>query len=249
MLRKMLLAAAVAMVAVSVASAGYALEANKTLTQVNDNMDREPGPWGSQDYCTLTYYNFCAGWVYVWAGWSPSDVVGVEFDPGTCPPKAAECAQLAGAWLYFFDTYPTYGFTAGTGAAKTGDQPGHLGKVTQLSDAHEWYSGWNFADTAGAHVARGGVFFVHFENAGPIGWMSDGSPQACANGCDQTCPSLPSHSYYYGLLSSGSFSGSSFYTGSLFPAANEMVADIVVCCFGPTAIEDSNWGSLKNMFE
>jgi hypothetical protein len=252
MMRKMLLAAAVGLIAVSVAGNGLALERTKTLTQIGDNGDRGPGPWGANDGCTLSYYNFCAGWIYVWSGWTASDVIGIEFDPEACGPKPNECATVLGAWVYFLDAYPTYGFTASVGTGKWGNQPGHLGKITSLGDPQEWYDGWNFVDLHNAHVGGGGILFIHFDNPGPLAYTTEALPLMCnpdpPRPACQTCPQ-PASSYYYGSLSTGNFSGSQFYAGVYFPSANDLITDIIVTCIGPTAVEPSSWGNIKAMYE
>lgn len=250
MLKKTLMMAVVALIAVSVSSTGYALEKTKTLSQVPETIDRDPGPWGATDYCTLSYYNICAGWIYVWSGWSPSDVAGIEVNPSECPPKAEECASVLGAWVFFLDGYPSYGFTASGAAFKQGDQPGHLGKATHLGAPAEYYDGWNFIDLNNAHVRGGGVVAVHFENPGTLSLVTDGRPQACTNGCLQGCP-LPARSYYYGSLATGNFSGSPF--NATAPSGNtsdtDLLIDVIVCCLGPTAVEPSSWGSIKAMYD
>jgi hypothetical protein len=55
-----------------VASASFALE--KTAVR---HADIERENWGAATTCTVAYYNFCTGWLWVWSGWSPNDVVGV----------------------------------------------------------------------------------------------------------------------------------------------------------------------------
>jgi hypothetical protein len=249
MMRKMLLAAAVCMLAVSVAGNGFALDRAKTLTQIGDE-SRDPSPWGSTDYCTLSYYNTCTGWIYVWGGWSVSDVVGVAFDPASCPPKADECATLLGAWFYFRNTYPTYGYTAAVGCATQGSVPSHLGAVTYLSDPQEWIERWNWVDLANCHVGGGGVAIIHFTATGPLSMATEALPLSCGGGSKicQTCPQ-PANSYYYGSLATGNFSGSSFYAGVYNPSATDILMDIVVACVGPTAVESSSWGNLKAMYE
>lgn len=251
MMRKSFIAAIVVGTVIALAGSGWALDRPHTLTQIGPNADRGPSPWGSVDFCTLSYYNFCAGWIYVWSGWTASDVIGIEFDPGVCGPPEL-CRTVLGAWVYFLDAYPSYGFTASVGTAKWGNQPGHLGVITSLNDPQEWYDGWNFADLHDGHVGDGGIIFVHFDNPGPMAYVTEALPLMC-NPDDprpacQTCPQ-PATSYYYGQLATGNFSGSSFYAGIYFPSANDLIMDIIVSCIGPTAVEPSSWGSIKAMYE
>ena len=57
----------------TVATSSPALPGTPTAAQLDD--DRAGGPWGASGYCTLNFYNFCQGWVYVWDGWTTNDAV------------------------------------------------------------------------------------------------------------------------------------------------------------------------------
>jgi hypothetical protein len=248
-MRRVLLAAAVGITVLAMAGSGMALERTKTLAQVGD-VDRDAAPWGSVDFCTLSYYNYCSGWVYVWSGWSPSDVIGIEIHTAECGPKALECRTLAAAWIYMVDSYPTYGFTAAGGCARWGDQPGHLGEVTYLEDPHEWYTGWNLVDMANCHIGEDGYTIVHWVNAGPMATYTDARPLNCNPGDGSppcmTCPQ-PWRSWYFGTLDY-QFSGSPFYAGYYFPTGNDLFWDIIVSCIGPTAVQPSSWGNIKAIY-
>jgi hypothetical protein len=253
MLRKVILAAAVGLLAVSVAGNGLALERNKTLTRFTAG-DRDPGPWGAQTYCTVGYYNYCAGWVYVWSGWSPSDVVGVEFNAEDCPGYGGpdECRTFAFAWIYIWDSYPTYGFTASAGCARQDVVHGHLGEITHLEPPHEWYPGWALVDLGGCHVGPNGIVIMHWDYGQYPSFPTDARPLNCNPGDGSppcmTCPQ-PHHTYYYGSLATGNFSGSPFMAGVYFPSGNDWMLDVIWVCVGPTAVEPSSWGNIKSMYE
>jgi hypothetical protein len=265
MLRKTLLTAAVALLAISVAGTGHAINKTKTLMQVPEDMERDPGPWGATDYCTLSYYNFCAGWIYVWSPWSASDVIGVDIDPNRpgvdpngqplgCPPKAEECASVAGVWFQMRNAFPSYGYTASVHCYKHGEQPGHLGKPTFWGQPQEWLEGWNFVDLNNCHIRGGGVIAIHFENPGPLSPATDARTLACTNGCFDAghtpwpCPGV-GYSYYYGTIATGNFSGSPIYSTGVNSSYCDWLMDVIVCCMGPTAVEPSSWGSIKTMYE
>jgi hypothetical protein len=72
------------------------------------------GAGGAAAFCSIIYYNFCSGWIWIWSGWdganwTAGDEIGVVFD------LAAECDKLPGEhctntifyWYWRF-TQPTY---------------------------------------------------------------------------------------------------------------------------------------------
>ena len=74
-MRKYFLTAFVLAASLMVATSGLALE--KTAVRMNDTV--RPGDWNAGTSCTVQYYNTCTGWLWVWSGWSPGDVLGTCF--------------------------------------------------------------------------------------------------------------------------------------------------------------------------
>ena len=95
------------------ATSGLALE--KTAARMSD--DTRAGDWNAGTTCSVAYYNTCTGWVWVWSGYSPNDVVGVCFD-NCCLPNHG---FVTSNWAFVWTAAPAgYGFT-GTIAVSDAD--------------------------------------------------------------------------------------------------------------------------------
>ena len=70
------------------AASGRALE--KTVARMPH--DTRPDNWSVGTTCSVRYYNFCTGWVWVWSGWGEGDVFGVCFDNCCAPAGIARSA-------------------------------------------------------------------------------------------------------------------------------------------------------------
>ncbi|MBZ0267708.1 hypothetical protein K8I85_06100 [bacterium] len=69
-----------------------------------DRMTRDG--WDAGASCTVTYANTCTGWLWVWSGWSPTEVFGVIFEP------CCESGSLVSTQAYFWTGAPPgWGFT------------------------------------------------------------------------------------------------------------------------------------------
>ena len=64
-------AATLALALVAFVSPASALEKRAGLAVEDDRA------WEAGGSVTISYYNICTGWVWIWSGWSPNDVVGV----------------------------------------------------------------------------------------------------------------------------------------------------------------------------
>jgi hypothetical protein len=52
----------------------------RTLARAADR----PGPsddWGTGGICSVSYFNDCNGWVWIWEDWQGTDVIGMVFEP------------------------------------------------------------------------------------------------------------------------------------------------------------------------
>jgi hypothetical protein len=245
-MRKMLQAAVALALVAGLASTAVAMNKTHSLIQAPDGMDRTYAPWAATVYCTLTYYNYWGGWIYVWSGWSPSDVIGLEYDLADCPPASDECTAIAGMWMYLLDAYPSYGFTAAVHLYRAGDQAGHLGAPIYWGEPQEWYDVWNLVIFLELYHAV--ILALHFENPGTLAVTTEATADMCLPPSgDPPCLSCPqpAYSYYYGSAATGNFSGSTFLSAN----PNDLLFDAIIACVGPTAVEPSTWGGVKTMYK
>lgn len=105
--------------------------------------------WRATTTCTVSYYNFCTGWIWCWSAWSATDVVGACFDCSCGEPGLA-------ATLLSHRVYWCTGMPSGRGFTGTVDVWGADANLCPtgaplFSQAYLACSGWN-AMTVGIEV-------------------------------------------------------------------------------------------------
>jgi hypothetical protein len=236
-MRKHFMTAFVLAASLGFATSGLALE--KTAARLSDE---RPSDWSSGTTCSIRYYNTCTGWVWVWSGWGPNDVIGMCFD-NCCVPGGG---VLASSWTYVWTAAPSgYGFT-GTIAVSTAN--GNCCPASELaSQTFLPISGWNQYVW---NTAVGNSFVVsvtHGATSGnPLAYASD-HPAAGPTGpaaCGACFPTTrTNHSYYYGTSGSPLCPGSSLNDGV---CGAQWLWDASVSC--TVSVEESSFGQIKNLY-
>lgn len=239
-MRKYFLTAFVLAAMLVFASSGLALE--KSVVRMGD--DTRTDDWNAgATTCTVSYYNTCTGWVWVWSGWSPGDCVGVCFD-NCCSPNHG---FLNASTMYVWTAAPSgYGFT-GTISTHDADAdccPGPALEAQTFFPISGWNTyAWNTKISGDAVIVQacigptGGspiVFPTDHPAAGPTG------PQSCG-----FCYPSPrdNHSYYYGTAAAPLCPGSSLNDGV---CSSELFMDAALSCV--VSVEEESWGKVKNLF-
>jgi hypothetical protein len=221
-----------------VASSSFALE--KTAVRATD-IERADS-WSAATTCSVAYYNYCTGWIWVWSGWSPTDMLGVCFNP--CCRNPNGLAGLQATWEYIWTGAPAgYGFT-GTIEILPECTP----SVPIAGAPFYFYSGWNghvwgvqvpdpfmVRVTLGPTPASPMTIMTDHPAVGPTG------PQACGY-CypnPRTC-----HSYYLGTSGSPYAAGVSMSDGI---CCVELVWDAQFSC--NVAVEDASWANIKALYK
>jgi hypothetical protein len=234
------------MMVLVLASASVTLE--KTALRVTD-LER-PNEWNPQSVCTVAYYNYCTGWIWVWGGWSPTDVIGVCYDD-CCNLYAYPGSRsvLMRTWeLVYTAAPPGYCFTGVIEVWDPVDDPINRCPVNLLAAApFYFYSGWNghswgisvsnpFVVTVSCGYVPGlpSRFASDRPAAGPTG------PQACGY-----CYPMPRtcHSYYYGTVASPLCPGSTLTDGI---CCAEWIWYAGLAC--PIAVRDDSWANIKALY-
>jgi hypothetical protein len=193
--------------------------------------------------CELAYYNTCTGWIWVWSGWSPQDVVGLIFD-GCCPNH-----KVLETTLYCGDGVPNgYGFE-GTIAIHNVEN-GCPDGAALASQIYFPVTGWNYWTWNEVGVGDQFAIVVTLPNiegypgeivtdhpsAGPTG------PAACGS-CYTSTRNI--HSFWFGTPSSVLCPGS---TLADLDCATELVWDARVTCELPTSVGETTWAQIKALY-
>jgi hypothetical protein len=220
-----------------VASASFALE--KTAMRATD-IERSD-QWNAQTTCSVGYYNYCTGWIWVWGGWSPFDIIGVCYN-SCCDP--GDITALMTTWELVYTAAPAgYNFTGMIEVRPACDAciPPIAGQPFYF------YSGWNghawgvpvpnsflVTVTMGPGPALPSRFASDHPAAGPTG------PQACGY-----CYPMPRtcHSFYYGTAASPFCPGTSLTDGI---CCVEFVWDCALTC--DIAVEQESWSNIKALY-
>ncbi|GJM43897.1 MAG: hypothetical protein DHS20C21_07390 [Gemmatimonadota bacterium] len=207
--------------------------------------DRGWGGWDAGTTCSVSYYNDCTGWLWVWDGWEDRDVLGITYDP------CCEGAVLEATSTYFWTgAHPGYGFT-GTIEVSTADSDGCpmtlLAQTPFLPLSGATLHNWGvtvpgpvvvtitLGNTRGDPSYRPGIPSDH-PAAGPTG------PAACGF-CYPT--DRVTHSFYYGNNGTGrSCPGQPLFDGVC--NAEWLMWSASFTC--PVSIEGSSWGAIKNLY-
>lgn len=210
---------------------------------------------GASGTCTIVYYNFCSGWVWLYDQFEETDRFGIVFDiAASCSENVGECCMTGGFW-YWRNTFGGYGsfvqYSLYDVDPSTGCPVGQpLGTVLSSNLTERW----NFVPNLGctqsdsvmlvAELVLGG-YRTHlpwpgtdneFQNAqgGPnCSGVQTGVPAASFYlGNDQTqfCPPLP----------------------LLDPVSGNpvnLIAQISFSCFQTTHTKHSSWSDLKVLFQ
>lgn len=239
-MRKSLLAAAViTFAALALATAAPALE--KTAVRLTD--ERQPRDWNAGLTCSLAYWNICTGWLWLWSGWSPNDMLGVCYDVTCCPPPAA----LETTLFYVWTAAPSGWGYDGTISVSNADADGCPVGAPLASQLFNPMTGWNAYDWG---VTVGSRFVVQAVmgpgHGAPIVFPSD-HPAAGPTGpvaCGLCYPAdRPAHTYYYGTAGSPLCPGSSLHDGV---CAAELWMNAGLSC--ATSAESASWGAIKNLY-
>ena len=188
--------------------------------------------------CTISYYNLCTGWAWIWYDWEPGDRLGVAFQG--CGEQVVtsrmwvEQAPLAG-----------YGFTGWVRLflADVNDCPVGAPLQTQAFVA---VSGWNSHDWS---VVASSRFAIEVE-FGPAPdnptWLMSDRPAIGGGtfGCGNCYPATRvTHSFVWSSGGVRLCPGSPFFDG-FCNAELLMQADMRYA----TAVEPSTWAGIKSLY-
>ena len=206
-----------------------------------------PDDWNASATCTISYWNSCVGWTWVWSGWGANDTFGVAFD--AC---GSDCNLLSTTVFVWSESPPGYGFTGTVdvaGADANNCPSGALGSQAWLiGPASTWVvHNWGMAVPSTFVVTHttGGALFA---NPGEITSDHDGTGPTGPNACGTCYPTTrQTHGYDYGP--GGSFCPSPFLlTSGTDVCSSEWRWDAVLDCQGPISVEEKSWTNIKTLY-
>ncbi|GJM43899.1 MAG: hypothetical protein DHS20C21_07410 [Gemmatimonadota bacterium] len=212
--------------------------------EVPTTADRDLDNWKAGATCSVSYFNTCTGWIWAWSGWANEDVVGIAYDP-CCDGAVLEATST---YVWSGACCVSWGFT-GTIEVSTADSDGC---PTTLLAQRSFFpaSGlnvhtWN-APAVGPVALTITVASKYFANSMVL--PSD-HPAAGATGpaaCGFCYPSdRETHSFYYGNNGTGrNCPGQPLFDG----VCNAEWLDWSALFTCPVGIEDSSWGTIKNLY-
>ncbi len=231
-----LIASAFALFAIlSWAAPGLTLEKSPRVFD-GDDLDE----WNASRSYSVTYYNICTGWVWIWSGFADGQVLGTVFDSG-CSSRCPSGIDYS--YLYYWTgAIPGYGFT-GTHAIHLVDEDGCPSGGALASQAWLPVSGWNLTFWNTWYLPRHFLIQTTLQDdlglGSPVALPSDGW-----HACGVCYPTTrTTNSYFYGLETSPVCPGSPLFDGSCHV---EWLAMVGVFC--ASSVEDESWGAIKSLY-
>jgi hypothetical protein len=237
------------------ASPAGALE--KTTARLQDGRDWSSPSSGQVVPCvSLSYFNICTGWVWIWDGWEPNDRIGVVYENvGQCSGgstwKDPTPQHVQWSTLRFWAASPAgYGFT-GTLSVYAAEDGCLAGSPIQSQP---------FLPASGLNVTSWNAFvpedFVVMYTLGPgegnpVRLVTDHpaqgptGPQACG-----TCfpPSRGTHSFYFGSSLSPLCPGRPFDDGVCTAELHWTMDGALGPIIDTTSLRSASWGAIKALY-
>jgi hypothetical protein len=243
-MRKFFLTAFVLAATLCLAGSSFALE--KTSAKLGD--DSRPDGWTAASSCYIIYSNTCTGWVWVWSGWGPNDVLGACVQSCCQAPDLQTTLDVS--WHFVRTGSPAgYGFT-GSADVRAADAACCPTGPALASQVFLPATGWNqylwgtqvpssfvvSLTTGPGTLTNPLALDTDHPAAGPTG------PASCGF-CFPT--NRVSHSFYYGTVSSPLCPGSTLNDGI---CDAEWRWEFGLSCDTDIAVEESSWGTIKNLY-
>ncbi|MGH2570073.1 MAG: hypothetical protein ACRDGR_02525, partial [bacterium] len=191
--------------------------------------------WNAGSTCSISYFNTCTGWTWIWSGFGPGDKFGTCFD------NCSSSGTLISSSVHVWTAAPSgYGFT---GTITVSDADASCCPTTDLSSQTFLpVSGWNQYSWSVGVSDRFAISITHGPAPGsPLSYASDHplagptGPPACG-ACYPT--SRVEHSFFWGTAGSPLCPGSTLNDGSLCGAEWLAIALVAggppqpgACCF------------------
>ncbi|MBN1826174.1 MAG: hypothetical protein JW958_07905 [Candidatus Eisenbacteria bacterium] len=206
------------------------------------------GDGGATGFCSIIYYNLCAGWLWTWSGWAPGDEVGVYFDlPADCGKLAGECCENLGSWWYWRYTLPTYGYEVHVDLWELDAsfcKTSYVGGSATIDPIERWNNfgglGTVSSDYCGLMMTWVLGTLPRFASTNNVANIA--APNPCAG---FVVPTIPGHTFYWGGAVT-QYCPPQYLADGLGPS--EGFIDASFDCQTGIATEPASWGEVKGLF-
>ncbi len=200
---------------------------------------------GATGFCSITYYNLCSGWLWIFSGWVPGDMAGVVFDlPGDCGKLPEEECSNTHFWWYWRYTFPARGYSLSYDLYEVDAQMCLTTSVGSIA-YQDPVERWNYYDGLGT-VSSDNVALVAKWNGGTLPYMltehntyNTAAPVACPG----FVPDV-GRSYIWGNVNS-------VYCPP-YHIAHDNYVDVLMDagfdCEEVIGTEEASWGGIKSLF-
>jgi hypothetical protein len=237
---------------VSLLIVAFAIPASADIQKAAIQETTEPAhpSGGATGFCSIVYYNLCAGWLWIWSGWGMNDMPGVCFDlPADCNKLPGEDCVMTHFWWYWRYTQPTYGFTitydmfcGDPNCCKIHPALCTIGPVDPVER-------WNFHDECAAvcfdcdYIVLTATF-----NLGTLPYYCTTNNNK-AYQAPNACPGYtvaPQHSWYYGTVTTQYCPPYDLFNDGW--GASNTLMDAGFDC-GGVGSQEASWGQIKELFK
>ncbi len=247
-MKKLLLVSALML---AVAFGAFAEFVNNPSTAAIETNPGPIGQGGGAGSCTLVYYNFCSGWIWIYSGFNAGDQMSVQYDlPTDCGKLPGEACCHTGHFWYWRYTQPGYGFSVTYDLYNT-DASGCLVGGSLGSATIDPTERWNY--TGGLGCATSDVVALAATmDVGTLPYAVTDHNVAQMNamgplGClfDTGTPGNGTSLFHYDGLG-----GTTYCPPQAFGDAIGYVDFTAIAYFTcDTATEDASWGEIKSLFQ
>ena len=201
---------------------------------------------GATGYCSISYYNLCSGWLWIFSGWAYGDMAGVVFDlPGDCGKLPGESCTNTHFWWYWRYTLPTRGYAVSYDLYEVDTEMCLTTSVGSIA-YHAPIERWNYYDGLGTVTGdKAAIVATWIGGTLPYLPTEHNTENAAAPiACPGFVPDI-GRSYRWG----------NEYTSVYCPPyhiAHDNYVDIIMDagfdCETPTSTEETSWGGIKDLF-
>ncbi len=243
---------AFALVLVSLAAVSADVSQKTPIAERAGSHDVAPTQQGLNPTCTIVYYNFCSGWIWLWSDWNAGDQVGVTFDLPTDCSWGNNIYYFCniGSFWYWRYTAPGYGFTITYDLYET-DASGCLSGSSHGSSTMDPVERWNFTGGLGcAYDVVPAVTATWDQGTLPYAATDNNASNLNAGPACISDPGTPGT----GTSLQYAAAGSTVYCPPIAFADGVGYVDLIMasffsCACYPDATKDASWGEIKSLFQ
>jgi hypothetical protein len=242
-MKKLLVVGLVVLAAVAMA---FAEVPNRPMSATNEAIAPHSSG-GATGFCSIVYYNLCAGWLWTYSGWVAGDEPGVAFDlPTDCGKLPGETCQNTHFWWYWRYTTPGWGYTITYDLYNLDANLCKAGASLGTLAAQDPTERWNYGVVPGVITADWAAIVSKFDKGGLPRFATDNNNMSYA--APLACPGFvigPIHTFFWGGLTT-QYCPPQYFADNY--GAVDCLMDAGFDCTGIIGTQDASWSGVKNLF-